>query len=66
MIEIKCGRGGKYVEWADKHILTDDSFPEDSVYIALVDGERFGALQFSLTTVEIQSAFTALARLSAG
>lgn len=40
MIEIKCGRGGKYVEWADKHILTDDRFPEDSVYIALVDGEK--------------------------
>lgn len=66
MIEIKCGRGGKYVEWADKHILTDDSFPEDSVYIALVDGEKIRGVTVFTTTVEIQSAFTALARLSAG
>jgi len=40
MIKILCGRGGEYVKWADKKILSDDHFPEDSVFIALLDGQE--------------------------
>ena len=40
MIKILTGRGGKYVEWADKKIFSDDHFPEDSVFMALLDGEE--------------------------
>lgn len=40
MKQILCGRGGPLLKFADKKILTNDSFPEDSVVIGLVDEQE--------------------------
>ncbi len=50
MSRIVSGRGGPVVKWLDSRIFTQDHFPEDTTWIALIDectGEILGATCFT-------------------
>lgn len=48
-MKVTAGRGGRVLKWLDKQILTNDSFPEDTVWIALMkeDDSIVGAVCFT-------------------